>query len=356
MILLFASASFMAEAADRLGMPAVVIDYFADSDSRRLAPVIRLAADHSQRQLTDAVGMAARKFGANLITYGSPLERRPDLLQKLGDMVEIAGNCYRAIRSLQKPGAFFNEVRRLKGNHPQTSAVRPQNPEGWLVKNRGAGGMGIAYADNYRETGKDLIYQRLTEGTPLSLNFLAAEGKVLPLVLSHSTTAPTDKKPFRLGGFVAESWNEDGENLLRLARGLADKFELRGINTLDAIRDKKGELCVLELNPRPGAALRLMPPAARGKALGWHIKGCLEGKLPPAADARRLKAAARGRLAVLYAGRSLQMPRVPRPPWATDWPMPGESIAADAPICVVKARSTAELNKRSALTTALLGL
>ena len=362
--MLFAAASFMAEAANGRAAASIrrwrdaAIDYFADADTRRFAETLKLETDpaNPEARIIAAVRRLSRRRTA--VVYGSPLESSPRLLRRLRNMVRIFGNDAETIRALRTGDAFFRAVRAGGGEHPRLANSPPADGGGWLIKaggssGLGSGGLGVTFATGAAGEG---VCQRLIAGTPVSLNFLAARGRALPLVFSRSLLAPGQAAPFRLGGLVARRWPPEWRQLLRLARRLAKQFSLKGINTLDGVVAARGKFYALELNPRPGAGLRLLTARARGEALTWHIAACAEGKLPPHCLAARLRRQARGRVAIIYSSRSLTMPPEAKPSWAGDWPVAGGKINKNAPFCTIRAADARTLRRRRASVTAIIGL
>lgn len=347
------------------------IDYFADADTKRLAATIKIpkqedgdTAKAAAKAMARAVAKAVAKIGGDgraALIYGSPLARSPQLLKKLeGGRLMVLGNSAAAIAALEKNRAFFKAVRPF-ADHPPL-ANRPAADRNWLAKTAASGGLGIrpATVNGIRATNGSrtaVIYQKRIDGEAVSLNFLAADGRVAALLFSTSTPAPTPQLPFRLGTLAVRRWGNGRRQLLGLARRLAKQFSLKGLNTLDGIIDRHGKFYALELNPRPGAALRLLDPEARGEVLGWHIAACVDGILPKPAVAARLERRGRGRVAIVYNNnRAKTMPPLAKPHWAADWPTVGQRLAADEPFCTIKAADSAEHRRRLASITARIGL
>ena len=368
--LCFASASFVAEPL-RLAKP-VVADLFGDRDTKgycgRFIPLgcSSVSANSTSSISPSFTPRLVSGFtkgipkGAFLI-YGSPLEQSPQVIKTLAQRLRVVGNGAKTLKAFARHhNAFRDAITACGGLTPRhtKSGVR-------LIKAVGrSGGMGIQYAPNSTApTPKTLTQeapthrnseppaQQFIKGTSVGLNFFAARGRTIPLVLTSSHTAPTKTAPFRLGGLTAQTNNPPYlQRLVLLARALTRRFGLVGINNLDAVVTKNGKVYALELNPRLGAGLRLLPVATRREALRWHIRSS-NGYLPPHSTALRLRRQATGRVAFLYNQIDGVMPPLKKLEGVSDIPAVGSPLKKGEPFCSVFAPKGKILSKRVALVT-----
>jgi len=345
--LCFVAASFVAEPLQLL--KPLVSDSFGDGDtigysggySGRFIPLARFFETRFANRIF-ANRTFANRSGEDALLYGSPLENHHCLLQTLEKKLLVLGNSASTLKALARLNAFSQAVNAGGGNTPKitTSGVR-------VVKINGkSGGMGTQYAKGNKPA------QELIKGDVVGFNFFAAQGRILPLVISKMRLAPTKATPFRLGGFSTEpTFPPYLAELLRLARNLARRFNLIGINNLDVVITNNHKVYALELNPRIGSSLRLLPVYARKEALEWHIQCCRKQILPPPSVALRLQRQATGAVAFLYNRTTRAMPPLAKQKWISDLPLAGSLLKKYEPFCSVFAPTETLLAKRVASIT-----
>ena len=339
------SARSLALAAARAGYRAAVIDLFGDVDTRRLAErSITVPGDLGHGFEAEALIEAARKLApakeeSSGLVYGSGLESRPELLERLARGRRLWGNRPSVLRAIKDPAIFFDLLDRQGLPHPEVRTKPPGEMADWLVKGIGGAGGGHVRHLAAGETGEAaLYYQRRVPGRPLSCLILADGREATLLGWSEQWPDPEPRHPFRFGGAVQPAVVPP-----KVARAVAAALGrlvretgIVGLNSLDLLVDEDSGFNVLEVNPRPGASLDVFDGEGAGALFGRHAAAC-EGRLfagwqPPS------RATA---MCVVYADRPLDVPsRMSWPPWLADRPAPGAHIAPGAPVCTVMAKGS----------------
>ncbi|EGV33357.1 ATP-grasp fold domain protein, DUF201-type [Thiorhodococcus drewsii AZ1] len=339
------SGRAIAEAAVRAGYWVRLIDAFADEDSRACAECIQvpmkghgLDADAVRCELERILSHAS---GRPDLVYGAGLEPSADLLEWLESRVTLLGNDSTVLRLLADPNAWFARLDRLGIHYPEVRFDPPEQDAGWLLKEpASSGGLGVRRwrSDLSRPEGAH-YFQRLLDGVPMSLLFIADGKRSIPIGYSRlANAADAMDGPF----FYAGARSLDAAEVARCraietyARALVADLGLRGINGLDFILHR-GRVQLLELNPRPTATLALHPsPLAEGW-IACHVRAC-QGLLPDLAPHAPSHASAHR---ILYAERDLSVPAgLSWPDWVRDRPWPGTWIPRGAPLCSLYAEAT----------------
>jgi predicted ATP-grasp superfamily ATP-dependent carboligase len=332
----------LAASAARGGYPVVVLDLFADRDTRSLARRAEaVMAPGGFRFDRPALLRAAARFaprsGSAGLVYGAGFEGRPGLLARLAAGRELLGNPVRVLAAMRDPRQFFPLLGRLGIRHPEIRFRRPDDVAGWLVKNPGtAGGTQVRRATR-RAIRAGCYYQRFEQGQARSVLFLADGRRASVVGFNRQWVRPVHAdRPFLYGGAVGAerppaSVTSDINDRLH---ALVEAAGLVGLNGLDFLLDGDRWL-VLELNPRPTATAELYDPDYPEGLLHLHIQAC-RGSLPSAGAA---PAAARAH-AIVHAPAAWEVTASFRfPMWCRDVPMPGTTMAPGHPVCTVHAEA-----------------
>lgn len=325
----------LAEAAQKIGLKALVIDLYADLDTREYAfEVCRLpslAIEYVAPVLDDFV----ERYRVRHVVYGSGLEPYPETLDYLDERMTVLGNAPGVFRNLQNKVEFFTVLADLRIPFPEVSFAAPDAEGDWLIKPiQGQGGLGICRSQYGLSRG--IYWQKFQSGTPGSVLFLADTQNVR--VIGFNTQF-TDKLStgleFVFSGLINHSiLSFQQKSLISgwLTR-CVQRFGLKGLNSLDFIHDGE-RISVLEINPRPSASMQCYDDVLAG-----HISVC-GGSLP---DVFPRQAGFTG-FRVVYADKDLRMPEhFVWPDWALDRPEAGAVCLAGQPVCsVISRRSNAE--------------
>jgi len=336
------SARMLAQLAVADGHRVIALDRFGDVDLRRIAPGGTAASNDALVALADGVA-------ADAVVYGAGLENRPDLVARLADGRELLGTPADRLAAVRDPWAVAAAARAAGARAPETRRREPAVQDGaWLRKPlRGGGGRGIRRWAGGRPRSTEIL-QRFVAGVPCSAVALADARTASTLAVTEQLLAP---RGFRWTGNVTPPRLPAGERAELAGRlgavcdEVAARFGVRGAFGVDAIWDGR-QTWVLEVNPRPTAALELVGPGA----FAAHVEGA-RGRRPPVVPA---PPAGRVKL-VLFADRDL---RAPHPDWwpsglARDIPRAGESIARGQPVCTLVSGEHA-VNELRAVGTGLL--
>jgi len=331
----------LAASAARGGHPVVVLDCFADRDTRALAVACRsvVAARRlrfDRRTLLKA-GEELAPIPAGLVP-GSGFEGRTGLLARLARGRPLHGNRPDVVAAVRDPARFFRLLDQLGIPHPEVRLAPPSDPRGWLVKQPGGAGGGHIRPAASRRAPVGAYYQRFEAGQALSVLFLADGRRARILGINRQwTAAARPGAPFLYGGAVGGLTVPDAlEREIRAGlAALVAETGLIGLNGLDFVL-REGRWSVLELNPRPTATFELYDPDYPRGLFDWHLRAC-QGELPDRAATRRAIRAH----AVVYAtvaGRT--GPRFNFPDWCRDIPVPGSQFSPGDPVCTVHAAAT----------------
>jgi predicted ATP-grasp superfamily ATP-dependent carboligase len=359
------SGRALAAAAKRAGLEPLVVDFFADADTRRIAKAcVKLAGDMRRgfrwKELAPALERLAGEAPSPPLglVYGAGFEARPALLARIAERFTLIGNNAATVAAVKDPERFFGTLAKLGIPHPRTATDRPLGA-GWLAKRQGgaggshirplagcekshsAAGKTVRRAGKRQETG--MYFQEIAPGRPVSALFVGNGGEARVLGFSEQWTAPRKGSAWRYGGAV-----QPADLPRHLAARLANDVEraagalgLKGLGSADFLVDGE-EARLLEINPRPGATLDIFDSEGH-PLLHLHIRAVLDGFLPMAPLPLGEATAA----AIVYASAPITVaPGMAWPDWTSDQPKPGERIDKDRPICTVWARSTTKVEAR----------
>ncbi|MFJ5445398.1 ATP-grasp domain-containing protein [Methylobacillus methanolivorans] len=329
-------------AASAAGYQVLAADVFGDEDTLQ-ACARHLVLDYGKQGFVpDAILHhllpAMREFGTEDLLYGSGFEAQPTLLAQVASQVNLIGNIPEIVDASKNVPVFFQRCRQYDIPVPDTcvgpSAIPPHDLSRWLCKRQGGcGGMHIQHADlSVRDDG--VYYQRIVDGIPVSLLFMAHESGVSALGFQRQVLSPTNQLPYRYGGLAGPLVLSGSvrQGLVQAARDLSATLGLRGLNSLDVMVQGE-QFWVLEVNPRLSASLGLYPVARQAEWLEAHISAKPIISQPTAL----MQAAAN---LVFYAPFDIRIPQhFPWPEWAVDKPLAHTLITRDMPLCSVQAEA-----------------
>lgn len=353
------SARMLAELAVADGYEVTALDRFGDVDLRAVAPGATAAS-------SDALAALAAESEADAVIYGAGFENRPDLVRTLARGRELLGTPPERLAAVRDPWAVAAAARAAGARAPETRAtgdlggLAPGSGP-WLRKPRlGGGGRGVRRWRGGSLRGSEVL-QRYVGGLSCSAVAIGDGHRAAVLGLTEQLhRAPG----FQWIGNVTpprlpEAERSELEGQLRaVCAEVAARFGVSGAFGVDAVWDGH-HAWVLEVNPRPTAALELFGPGS----FEAHVRGARGLGLPapgltacPASSCPAVKL-------ILFADR---MVRAPEPAWwpaglVHDIPHAGETIEQGAPVCTLISAeaSVPELAARatgllSALTEAVL--
>ena len=333
------SARSLAQSARAAGFAPIVLDAFGDLDTREAAAAWqRVPVDRHWRLRRRPLLAAAARLAPPPIplVWGSGFERLPGVLAELAAGRELWGNDGAKVRRVKDPLELAAAAAGLGIGHPEVRLNRPTDSRGWLCKRvGGAGGGHVRTATSRAPSGRGWYWQRHAPGRPVSALTVGASGTAQILGYSEQWSAPLPKRRFRFAGAAAPAMlsARARTGLEAAAIGLAEHFGLIGLCSVDALVDGDA-VTVLEINPRPGAALDAVAGALGLNLFEVHVAACRHGRI---ADPARPSGAAGS--VIVYAGRPVQVPIDFRwAAWAADRSPPGTRIGRHGPICTVQAQ------------------
>jgi len=271
------SGRMLAQAAKNVGLKPLVIDIFADIDTRQYAYAFQQVTSLSEQDLIPVIDHFIGIYGVESVIYGSGFEYYPHSLNYLSKRLLVLGNSSDTFCNLQNKPYFFSSLDKLSLPYPDVRFMPPNDLRKWLVKPmQGQGGLGIKRYILKESTESADYWQRFQEGTQHSVLFLATEKEVQ--VIGFNTQWSISLSPsqeFMFSGVMNSSELPNNQKL-RIAgwlKKLVSLFSLRGLNSLDFIQDGDKSF-ILEVNPRPSASMQLY----NDSLLMSHIKAC-QGEL-----------------------------------------------------------------------------
>lgn len=337
------SARALAEACRRAGRAVLAVDLFDDADTRAAAAASRrvegsFAGGPDLAATLAAIDALVAESGLAPagIVAGSGFEHRPQALAALARRLPLLGAPPAAVEAVKDPAGLAALLARLGVPHPETSLAAPADPENWLAKTAGAaGGHHVRPAAGIAAT-PGRYFQRRVAGRPLSAAFLADGRRARLLAFCETRTDPAAGAPFRFSGVIGPV-PVDGVLAAAVAGALDAIVAATGLSGLcgvDLVADEAGAWWLLEINPRPTAALEVLD---RGDAplIDLHL-AAVAGTLPAA---WRPPAEPAG-TAVVFAPRAFAVPVVAWPDWIADRPLPGTEIGTGEPAVTVRATAT----------------
>ena len=339
LVVAFSSARMIAELAAADGWQVTALDRFADHD-------LRAVADATAAPSGAAIAALAARTPSDAVVYGGGLENRPDVVARLARGRELLGVDPRALAAVRDPWALGDAARAAGAAMPETRAFDdlPARPGGggdrWLRKPRhGGAGRGVRDWVGGRLRASELLQRRI-DGVACSAVAIGDGRRARVLGLTEQLLRPGtyawigNVTPPRLS--AAEAAELDGR-MADVCDEIAGRFGVRGAFGVDAVWDGHRPW-VLEVNPRPTAALELF---GRG-TFAAHVLG-VRGLALPDGDAAGDNPAQMGTprrvKLVLFADRRL---RAPAPDWwpaglVRDVPGDGQAIGAGEPVCTLVA-------------------
>ena len=261
---------------------------FGDIDTGRLAEACVHIGGTGLAMERDALlaalaGLRARADVAGWVA-GSGFEAQLDLLAEAARVLPLIGNRPEIVRRVRSPADFAALVDSLGIAQPGFSAVRPPDPRDWLVKDAHAcGGWHVRPAEAAPASGlgEGAYFQRRVAGEAFSCLFVAAAGDARVLGFSRQIVRALGGRPYVYRGGVGPVAlpSAAGGQIADAAHKLSRALGLVGLNGIDFVLDAAGRPWLLELNPRPTAAIQLFADAVEGGLMRAHVEACA-GRLP----------------------------------------------------------------------------
>ena len=356
------SGRALAASAKLAGIGVHVIDIFLDEDTVEYSlsnySVTGFSGGNNSDALIDILDEYINDHPALCIIIGSGFEDNLDLLAVLEQRYTVIANHSSVIKQVKYPEIFFKKLGQLSLPYPEYFSNRQGLSKNIFLK-KNVGGAGGGHISKYKK-GLDLTsnnyLQAYLKGKSYSATFLA-DGKSFYVLGFNETWVCKGNSDFTFAGAVsnADLSDELCQQITDAIRQLVSLFQLQGLCGLDFIVEETGQYSILEVNPRPTATFELYE--THEGLLAQHIAAFHERVAGPELDQSLSRA-----LGLLYAEKSITIPRLDWPTWVTDRPGPGKTIAQGEPVCTVHAvgsnakKARDQLIKRLALQRESLGL
>jgi predicted ATP-grasp superfamily ATP-dependent carboligase len=344
-----ASGRALAASARRAGYAPLVVDFFADDDTREVADsCVRLedgvARGFQLHSLMDAGERLAEGRTFAGVVYGSGFEDRPALIEAMAKRWRLIGNPASTVSHLKDPLIFTDLCREAAVPHPETRLERPADPRRWLARRRGGSGGGhIRSAEAEPVADAQTYFQRRVDGRPVSALVLADGPRCA--IVGFSEQWAQEGRCFRFAGAAQPAAIPASlEQALASAVGrFCARTPLVGLNSFDFLASEQG-FWLLEVNPRPGATLDIFEPERAPSLFALHVvasEGVLETG-PRLEGARATQ--------IVYAPCKIaSTPRFAWPQWARDRQPAGSAVAEGDPFCTVVAGGATAADARREL-------
>ncbi|WP_367154588.1 ATP-grasp domain-containing protein [Methylomonas sp. HYX-M1] len=321
------SGRMLAALARQAGLLPLLVDCFADMDSRALAADWRLIESLHVEEVRKAVTQLRHSHRLDWVVYGSGLERFPDTVEYLQRQGRLLGNGSEVVRALQHKPTWFCRLTVLGIAFPETQFVPPQHGKQWLLKPwAGEGGTDIRhYVGGDAVDSSRYYWQRFQTGVSMSALFVAGNGGVKILGFNRQWCLEESFmfRAIRNGVEVSVAVNRTVTDWLQK---LAAALPLCGLGSLDFLCE--GDDCYfLEINPRIPASAQLYGE----QAFSAHCSAC-DGKVTGIVMERRPPMVYQ----IVFAAKSVRIPEnMDWPDCVSDRPAAGSIIGKGQPICSI---------------------
>jgi len=357
------SARLLAQSAQRAGWRVVALDLFGDVDTCAAADEWHSIGDPATLRIDGNLFLAALesvRTKADCIDCigwiaGAGFEPRTELLEAGARVLPLLGNDRATIDRLRDPQRFFAVLTQQQIPHPETRFDVPAQPLGWLVKDFAtSGGWHVRRADatDFHRAAPSSYFQREVTGQPMSVLFIAADGRSRTIGVNEMLVRAHGTRPFVYHGAIGplvDLPRSLAVDLSKTVDALVQAFGLRGLGSLDFIL-RDNTFSVLEVNARSSATMALYDQDFAAGLIKAHVDACagaLPQDLPGDASDR-----VRGEFIVFATSACVvtheQVQRL-LALGCHDVPQPDSRIAAEAPLCTVAASGNNPERVRTAL-------
>ncbi|MDD2722663.1 MAG: ATP-grasp domain-containing protein [Methylovulum sp.] len=329
LLILANSARMLAQAAHQAGFIPIVIDLYADRDTRESAHAWRQVDSLREDDIAPAVAFFLNHYPVKRAVYGSGFEAFPESLAYLQQRLQLCGNSPETFANIIDKHYFFQVLASLNIPYPISVFSAPDDKNDWLSKPlRGQGGVGIKtwLADS---VVAGCYWQRQQSGIPHSVLFLADGHHVQVIGFNRQWTVAIGTEAFVFAGVINQTGLSDQQKALigGWLGKLVPAFNLTGLNSLDFLQNGE-DLWVLEINPRPSASMQLYA----GDLMTQHINACAR-RLSPIMDFPPVQSCA---CQIIYAPCDLPIPDTMQwPENCLDIPPSGVICRKGQPICSI---------------------
>ena len=343
-----ASTRAAAESAARAGYAVTAFDAYGDLDHHPSVHIVSLPRDLNVRFSVSAAARASRDVTCDAVVYLSSFENHRRAVKTLAADRALWGNPPDVLQRVRNPVLLASALERLGFAVPLVTTARRSSGR-WLLKPRRSGGghRVRAWNDSNAAPSGHYYLQEWIDGTPGSIVFVAAGGRVVPIGISRQLVgdAAFGADGYRYCGNILTARGDEFDAVVdaavAVAEAVAEAFQLVGVNGIDFIA-RDGVPYPIEVNPRWSASMELVERAYGISVFATHAAACASGMLPDFdLRAARQNAAVWGK-AIVFTRERVTAPDTR--PWLEDRelrdvPHPGESMATRQPVCTVLAEA-----------------
>lgn len=335
-----------AESAAGAGFAVTTLDAFGDLDQHPDVRACSLPRDFGTRFTSPAAARAARTIESDAVAYLSSFENHPRAIATLAAGRVLLGNPPSVVRQVRDPRLVARALRRHGLATPRVRCAGTRQRD-WLVKPLASGGgRRVRSWRGGARVPRGCYLQQRVDGTPGSVVFVAASGRVVPLGVSRQIVgdAAFGAVGFQYCGNIlaaaADAQFRNGASLFGRARdvagAIATEFDLVGVNGVDFIA-RDGVPYAIEVNPRWSASMELVERASGFSVFGSHAEACRSGVLPDVDLLERQRGIDAVGKAIVFARHDVTIGETRS--WIAagirDVPHPGEHIESGRPVCTV---------------------
>ena len=353
----------------RAGYNAYSIDYFGDSDVKRLCKeslsIIkqiegkscgRLEDDFNPEKLLQLFHKMLKIHRIDGVLLASGLEDFQNILLSINDHVQLLGNNPINISKVRDKVQFFKTLKRLRIPHPETelvedllSAKKKAKDIGYpiIIKpEKGFGGIGVRKVSDqkhlasifkrYFSIDQRILLQEFIPGQTISASLISTREKVISLTVNEQLLGMSNLGQLEEFGYCGNivpltSSTELRERCKEMAERVITNYKLIGSNGVDFVVSEEGIPKMVEVNPRFQGTLECVERVLDINLVQAHLDACNLRVLP---ELKIISGSYYTRLILFALKRSkvsdLQIHRETR-----DIPLPRVIVESGEPLCSV---------------------
>ena len=158
-----------------------------------------------------------------------------------------------------KSNKFFHMMAKKKINHPEWK-LKDKPKSGWLTKSHTSfGGQKVWLNIDQDNLKEEIYFQKIIIGQHISTQFLVEKGGIKILCFCKQHFLQEESNPFIISGITTINLNEKiKRKMLHIVEKISKFYSLNGLNSIDTVIDRHEKIYLIEINPRPGLALKLL--------------------------------------------------------------------------------------------------
>ncbi|VAX26197.1 hypothetical protein MNBD_NITROSPINAE02-1361 [hydrothermal vent metagenome] len=280
-LIIGANVRFLAENAIRHNHNIHTIDYYGDWDLQKLCPNTSVKHDGDGAfELRSLINLAGGIDNCGVV-YCAGFENDVLALSRLQKLGHVYGCDLEAVRRARDPEFIKRASDSWSFKYPEVRYQHGADMKNgqWLIKPFAeTGGVNLRFADAGLDAGDKFFFQKYVPGLHSSASFISngADSTLLGVTTQIIGDESFGSSGFRFVGnvFPHPFSREVTEKVTQMAEALSLELGLRGLWGFDFIYD--GDVTLIEINPRPTAALGVLAQATWNDFLDIHVAGCID--------------------------------------------------------------------------------